>query len=58
MNLELFESTGGWPNATMIDYFADYADLAFRAFGDRVKKWLTFNEPWVICMLGYDHGVK
>ncbi|TQD73022.1 hypothetical protein C1H46_041457 [Malus baccata] len=36
--------------------FADYADFCFKTFGDRVKNWMTFNEPRVIAALGYDNG--
>lgn len=34
---------GGWPNEALIPHFVNYAEVAFRAFGDRVKKWITFN---------------
>jgi len=36
--------------------FADYADFCFKTFGDRVKNWMTFNEPRVVAALGYDNG--
>ncbi|KAK4280720.1 hypothetical protein QN277_012304 [Acacia crassicarpa] len=36
--------------------FADYAEFCFKTFGDRVKNWMTFNEPRVIAALGYDNG--
>lgn len=36
---------GGWPNPLMTLYFMDYAKFAFKTFGDRVKMWITFNEP-------------
>ncbi|XP_042797584.1 lactase-like protein isoform X3 [Panthera leo] len=29
----------------MANYFRDYADLCFEAFGDRVKHWITFSDP-------------
>ncbi|KAL9372380.1 hypothetical protein Peur_034624 [Populus x canadensis] len=37
--------------------FADYADFCFKTFGDRVKNWMTFNEPRVVAALGYDNGL-
>ncbi|XP_027357672.1 beta-glucosidase 44-like isoform X3 [Abrus precatorius] len=30
--------------------------LIFETFGDRVKNWMTFNEPRVVAALGYDNG--
>lgn len=47
----------GWLGAGLADAFADYADLCFHHFGDRVKHWITLNEPWVVAMLGYGQGV-
>ena len=37
--------------------FADYAEVCFRAFGDRVKHWMTFNEPQQFSILGYGTGI-
>ena len=39
--------SGGWSNRASIDWFAEYAGVCFKAFGDRVKTWITLNEPWV-----------
>ena len=36
--------------------FADYADLCFERFGDRVKHWITLNEPWEHAMMGHFLG--
>ncbi|XP_077295396.1 myrosinase 1-like [Arctopsyche grandis] len=47
------QDLGGWTNPMMVDYFTDFAEVAFEAFGDRVKTWITFNEPWVVCIEGY-----
>jgi beta-glucosidase len=47
----------GWLNPKLADLFADYAEICFSHFGDRVKHWITFNEPWVTAVLGYGQGV-
>jgi beta-glucosidase len=36
---------GGWMNRECVKWFTDYANLCFDRFGDRVKIFLTFNEP-------------
>jgi beta-glucosidase len=48
---------GGWLNPDSADWFADYARALFRALDDRVKLWVTLNEPWVVVDGGYLHGV-
>jgi len=53
---QVLQDTGGWANRDTIQYFTDYADAIFSALGDRVKSWITFNEPWVIAFLGYEQG--
>jgi beta-glucosidase len=35
----------------------DYADVVSRRLGDRVKHWITHNEPWCISVLGHMNGV-
>ncbi|XP_042447316.1 beta-glucosidase 1-like [Zingiber officinale] len=40
----------------IVEDFANYADFCFKVFGDRVKYWMTFNEPRVVAALGYDDG--
>jgi beta-glucosidase len=46
----------GWLNPAVVDDFTIYADLCFKHFGDRVKHWITFNEPWVTSVLGHGMG--
>lgn len=51
-----FFKDGHWLNRKLIDYFVDYAKVCFEAFGHKVKKWATFNEPWSIAQNGYIAG--
>lgn len=48
---------GGWTNPLIVEWFADYARIAYSLFGDRVKTWITINEPIVICDLVYNTGI-
>ncbi|GAB4846794.1 Beta-glucosidase 44 [Ancistrocladus abbreviatus] len=54
--LALEKKYGGLLNRRVVEDFANYADFCFKTFGDRVKNWMTFNEPRVIAALGYDDG--
>ncbi|KAG3161517.1 Beta-glucosidase 7 [Phytophthora cactorum] len=48
----------GWLGGKFIqDAFVQYARVCFQRFGDRVKNWLTLNEPWCSAFLGYGNGV-
>lgn len=47
------QEIGGWTNAEMIHYYQDYARVCFEHFGNRVKIWTTFNEPWHVCEQAY-----
>lgn len=44
----LYEKYGGWESGKVVDLFAIFAEKCFELFGDRVKDWITFNEPMVI----------
>jgi beta-glucosidase len=53
---EALHERGGWANPDSAAWFAQYAQLAVRTLGDRVKMWTTINEPWVVVDQGYAHG--
>ncbi|XP_064651252.1 myrosinase 1-like [Lineus longissimus] len=53
---QALEDLGGWLNKDMADYFNDYARICFREFGDRVKWWITINEPGILIRFGYIYG--
>ncbi|KAK3031396.1 hypothetical protein RJ639_037394, partial [Escallonia herrerae] len=44
----LEDKYGGFLSPNIIAHFRDYAELCFWKFGDRVKHWLTFNEPSIL----------
>jgi beta-glucosidase/6-phospho-beta-glucosidase/beta-galactosidase len=45
---------GGWTNVSLAERFQEYADLCFKSFGPKVKKWITFNEPRETSLGGYE----
>lgn len=47
------QDEGGFENRALLADFQNYARTCFRAFGDRVKLWSTFNEPSVIALSSY-----
>lgn len=48
---------GGWYNRETAYRFAEYTDIVTRVLGDRVKNWITLNEPWIVMVTGYVLGV-
>jgi len=50
------DDLGGWQNRDIAGWFADYAALAALRYGDRVKRFATFNEPCVFTLFGYGFG--
>ncbi|WP_299596602.1 GH1 family beta-glucosidase [uncultured Microbulbifer sp.] len=53
---QALQDHGGFLNREICHHFADYAETAARAFGDRVKTWFTHNEPNVFAFNGHLHG--
>jgi beta-glucosidase len=44
---------GGWLNPESSNWFAEYTRVVIERFSDRVKNWMTFNEPQ--CFIGFGH---
>lgn len=55
--LALQMEQNGWLNSNISNIFANYAKVCFETFGDRVKHWITINEPWCVSVLGHETGV-
>mmetsp|Transcript_60899 Transcript_60899/g.178023 ORF Transcript_60899/g.178023 Transcript_60899/m.178023 type:complete len:514 (-) Transcript_60899:101-1642(-) len=52
----LEDEYGGWLGRKVVDDFEHFSKVCFECFGDRVKDWITFNEPWCSTVLGYANG--
>jgi beta-glucosidase len=53
---QALQDKGGWPNRDTAYAFADYARLVTGRLSDRVRVWMTLNEPWVSAFAGYFSG--
>ncbi|CAN1805083.1 Beta-glucosidase 24 [Linum perenne] len=52
----LQDEYGGFLSNHIVNDFRDFADLCFREFGNRVKHWITLNEPGTFLSSGYVVG--
>jgi beta-glucosidase len=51
------EDAGGWPSRATAEAFVEYAEAVAERLGDRVSRFITHNEPWVVTWLGYAWGI-
>lgn len=54
---QALQDGGGWTSPAIAGAFNSYAKFCFQTFGDRVKLWITINEPYVCAKLGHEDGV-
>ena len=53
---EALQLRGGWNNREIVEWFGEYAEVLTSRFGDRVKNWMTLNEPLCSAWLGHLYG--
>lgn len=53
---QALQDEGGWPHRATAEAFVEYTDVVSRHLGDRVKAWITHNEPWCASILSYNFG--
>src|SRR5919197_2350392 len=53
---QALEDSGGWPARSTAEAFVEYAEAVAGRLGDRVRHWITHNEPWVHAWIGYGWG--
>ena len=47
---------GGWLHPDSSDWFARYAEVIVDRLSDRIRHWITFNEPQIFAGFGYQDG--
>ncbi|GLJ47734.1 hypothetical protein SUGI_1008160 [Cryptomeria japonica] len=50
----LEDKYGGFLSHDIVEDFVAYSEVCFQEFGDRVKHWITLNEPYAYAIIGYD----
>ena len=54
---QALQDDGGWANRDTMNAFVEYSDIVSRHLGDRIKHWITHNEPWCTAFHGNFEGV-
>ncbi|KAL3820963.1 hypothetical protein ACJIZ3_006868 [Penstemon smallii] len=54
---DLEERYGAWLSPLMQEEFVHFAEICFKNFGDRVKYWITINEPNLFSEMAYEIGI-
>ncbi len=53
---QALQDEGGWTSRATVTAFARYVEIVTKKLGDRVKDWMTHNEPWVVAYVGHLFG--
>ncbi|MET7423317.1 GH1 family beta-glucosidase [Dactylosporangium sp. NPDC005555] len=54
---QALQEAGGWERRDCAKWFADYATAVCYSLGDKVRTWLTVNEPKTVVEVGYTAGI-
>ena len=54
---QALEDMGGWRARETAEAFVAYAEIVANRLGDRVRHWITHNEPWVYAWIGHAWGL-
>lgn len=54
---QALQERGGWGNRDTAAAFVEFARVVAMRLGDRVRQWVTHNEPWCMATLGHEYGV-
>ena len=54
---QALEDHGGWSNPESPSWYAEYVRVVVERLGDRVRNWITFNEPQVFMHEGHYAGI-
>lgn len=50
------QELGGWTSTDTVARFTEFAQVVGARLGDRVRDWITINEPEVVAFVGHAHG--
>ena len=54
---QALQDRGGLVSDQFPKWFSSYAEIVAQRLGDRVKRWITINEPWVAAFAGHRFGL-
>jgi beta-glucosidase len=54
---QALQEKGGWLNRDTALRFADFAGVVTERLGDRVRRFVTLNEPWSAAFMGHAQGL-
>jgi beta-glucosidase len=54
---QVLEDAGGWRERSTAEAYVEYAEAVVGRLGDRVRHWITHNEPWVYAWVANAWGL-